>query len=228
MLAYYTEQFDTVELNNSFYHLPKKSSLESWRDSTPAAFCFAAKGSRFLTHMKKLKDPEQGLNRFLDAIEVLEQKLGPILFQLPPNWELDLERLANFVSFLPNGHRYAFEFRNLSWSVPETYDLLARHNNRVLHIPSRRNPFAHRSYGRFHLCAFARTGRKVSGELQQGRPGRMGGAHLELAARAEGDLCIFRQRSSGLRGGECSEPEGFDRPARRSLRLKQLTDLDRC
>jgi uncharacterized protein YecE (DUF72 family) len=128
MLAYYTEKFDTVELNNSFYHLPKKTSLESWRDSTPAGFCFAAKGSRFLTHMKKLKDPEQGLNRFLDAIEVLEHKLGPILFQLPPNWELDLERLANFVSFLPREHRYAFEFRNASWSVPETYDLLTRHN----------------------------------------------------------------------------------------------------
>jgi uncharacterized protein YecE (DUF72 family) len=128
MLAYYSENFDTVELNNSFYHLPKKSSLESWRDSTPTGFCFAVKGSRFLTHMKKLKDPEQGLNRFLDAIEVLEHKLGPILFQLPPNWELDLERLANFISFLPSEHRYAFEFRNSSWSVPEIYDLLARHN----------------------------------------------------------------------------------------------------
>jgi uncharacterized protein YecE (DUF72 family) len=128
MLAHYCERFDTVELNNSFYHLPKKSSLESWRDSTPAGFCFAAKGSRFLTHMKKLKDPEQGLARFLDAIEVLEHKLGPILFQLPPNWELDLQRLADFLSFLPKEHRYAFEFRNATWSVPQIYELLERHN----------------------------------------------------------------------------------------------------
>ncbi len=128
MLAYYCEKFDTVELNNSFYHLPKKNSLESWRDSTPKHFCFAAKGSRFLTHMKKLKDPEQGLARFFDAIGTLEHKLGPILFQLPPNWELDFERLATFLSFLPSEHRYAFEFRNATWSVPETYDLLARHN----------------------------------------------------------------------------------------------------
>jgi uncharacterized protein YecE (DUF72 family) len=128
MLACYAEKFDTVELNNSFYHLPKKSSLESWRDSTPAEFCFAAKGSRFLTHMKKLKDPEQGLARFLDCIEVLEDKLGPILFQLPPNWELDLERLATFLSFLPKQHRYAFEFRNASWNVAAMYDLLRRHN----------------------------------------------------------------------------------------------------
>jgi uncharacterized protein YecE (DUF72 family) len=128
MLAHYYEHFDTVELNNSFYHLPKKPALESWRDSTPPGFCFAAKGSRFLTHMKKLKDPEQGLERFLSAVEILQDKLGPILFQLPPNWELDWERLRNFIKYLPREHHYAFEFRNPSWSVPQTYELLARHN----------------------------------------------------------------------------------------------------
>lgn len=128
MLAYYTDLFDTVELNNSFYHLPKQSSLESWRDSTPEGFCFAAKGSRFLTHMKKLKDAEQGLRRFLDAVEVLQHKLGPILFQLPPNWQIDRERLADFLSLLPSEHRYAFEFRNATWDVPEIYELLTRHN----------------------------------------------------------------------------------------------------
>ena len=128
MLAHYCERFDTVELNNSFYHLPKKSSLENWRDSTPDGFCFAAKGSRFLTHMKKLNDAEQGLGRFLDAIEVLQHKLGPILFQLPPNWELDIERLTNFLALLPPHHRYAFEFRNATWNIRQTYDLLARYN----------------------------------------------------------------------------------------------------
>ena len=155
MLAYYRERFDTVELNNSFYHLPKKSSLESWRDSTPAGFCFAAKGSRFLTHMKKLKDPEQGLKKFLDAVEVLEHKLGPILFQLPPNWELDLDRLANFLSFLPREHRFAFEFRNATWSVPETYDLLARYNIAycVFHLAGMHSPIhvtADFAYVRLH------------------------------------------------------------------------------
>ncbi len=127
MLAHYYEQFDTVELNNTFYRLPTKSALESWRDSTPEGFCFAAKGSRFLTHMKKLKDPEQGLDRFFAAIDILDQKLGPILWQLPPNWELDIERLGHFLSALPKHHRYAFEFRNPTWSVQEIYDLLARH-----------------------------------------------------------------------------------------------------
>ncbi|HTU45943.1 MAG TPA: DUF72 domain-containing protein [Bryobacteraceae bacterium] len=128
MLAYYCERFDTVELNNSFYHLPKQPALESWRDSTPEGFCFAAKGSRFLTHMKKLKDPAQGLKRFFEAIDILGEKLGPILFQLPPKWELDLERLKTFVECLPSEHRYAFEFRNATWSVAQVYDLLASHN----------------------------------------------------------------------------------------------------
>jgi uncharacterized protein YecE (DUF72 family) len=128
MLAFYCEHFDTVELNNSFYRLPKTSAIESWRDATPEGFCFAAKGSRFLTHMKKLKDPEQGLERFIAVIEVLQHKLGPILFQLPPNWEIDLERLSNFIRCLPPHRRYAFEFRNPTWNMQSTYDLLANHN----------------------------------------------------------------------------------------------------
>ena len=128
MLAYYYERFDTVELNNSFYHLPKRPALEAWRDSTPAGFCFAVKGSRFLTHMKKLKDPEQGLRRFLDCVEILQDKLGPILFQLPPNWELDLERLAGFIAFLPPFHHYTFEFRNPTWNVDAVYEMLRASN----------------------------------------------------------------------------------------------------
>lgn len=142
MLAYYSERFDTVELNNSFYHLPKKPSLEAWRDSTPQDFLFAAKGSRFLTHMKKLKDAGPGLERFLDAIETLGAKLGPILFQLPPNWELDLDRLQTFLVLLPVHHRYAFEFRNASWSVRAVYDLLAQHKAAycAFHLAGKHSP----------------------------------------------------------------------------------------
>ncbi|MBV8865652.1 MAG: DUF72 domain-containing protein, partial [Acidobacteriaceae bacterium] len=122
-------RFDTVELNNSFYHLPQQSALERWHDSTPPNFCFAVKGSRFLTHMKKLKDAQAGVTKFLDAVEVLAEKLGPILFQLPPNWELDYERLRSFLEILPEYHRYAFEFRNASWEVQEIYDLLTRYRS---------------------------------------------------------------------------------------------------
>jgi uncharacterized protein YecE (DUF72 family) len=128
MLAYYYEKFDTVELNNSFYCLPRKPSLAAWRDSTPANFCFAVKGSRFLTHMKKLKDPEQGIMRFFDAVDVLGAKLGPVIFQLPPQWELNYDRLETFLKLLPREHRYAFEFRNPTWNVPPVLDLLIRNN----------------------------------------------------------------------------------------------------
>ncbi len=127
MLAHYIQHFDTVELNNTFYKLPAESSLLSWRDSTPPGFHFAVKGSRFLTHMKKLNNAEEGLRRFLDVVTVLDPKLGPILFQLPPNWTLDLDRLGAFLDLLPR-RRCAFEFRNDTWNTAQTYDLLAKHN----------------------------------------------------------------------------------------------------
>lgn len=128
MLAYYVERFDTVELNNSFYRLPPEGALANWRDSTPADFCFAVKGSRFLTHMKKLKDPEPGLDRFFQRADILGPKLGPILFQLPPHWALDLDRFQTFLRALPAQHRYAFEFRNATWDTAEVYRELTRYN----------------------------------------------------------------------------------------------------
>jgi uncharacterized protein YecE (DUF72 family) len=128
MLAHYIQRFDTVELNNTFYKLPAPASLLAWRTSTPPDFHFTVKGSRFLTHMKKLHNAQDGLKRFLDAVDVLESKLDVILFQLPPNWELNLDRLAAFLALLPPHRRCAFEFRNATWSTPQIYDLLARHN----------------------------------------------------------------------------------------------------
>jgi uncharacterized protein YecE (DUF72 family) len=128
MLEFYSGQFDTVELNNTFYRLPLESGLEQWRTGTPDKFCFAAKGSRFLTHMKKLKDPETGIARFFERVERLGPKLGPIVFQLPPFWDVDEERLANFLDALPSGHRYAFEFRNATWHTDAIYRLLRKHN----------------------------------------------------------------------------------------------------
>jgi uncharacterized protein YecE (DUF72 family) len=128
MLAHYIQHFDTVELNNTFYKLPAKTSLLTWRESTPPHFHFAVKGSRFLTHMKKLNNAEEGLNRFLESVDVLDPKLGPILFQLPPNWELNLDRLAAFLALLPRYRRCAFEFRNPTWNTPTIYELLAQHN----------------------------------------------------------------------------------------------------
>ncbi len=128
MLACYYEHFDTVEINNSFYKLPNVSTFESWREATPRRFCFAVKASRFITHMKKLSDPESALENLLPRAEVLKEKLGPILFQLPPHWGVNLERLEAFLEALPRRHRYAFEFREPSWHTERVYELLKRHN----------------------------------------------------------------------------------------------------
>ncbi len=128
MLEFYARHFDTVEINNSFYRLPSTETLESWRKGTPAGFCFAVKGSRFITHNKKLKDPQNALDNFLPRLKALGNKLGPILFQLPPSWKLNAERIEEFLSALPRRHQYAFEFRERSWHVPQVYEILRRHN----------------------------------------------------------------------------------------------------
>ncbi len=127
MLACYIQHFDTVELNNTFYRLPTRAALEGWYAQTPSNFCFAAKASRFLTHNKKLREPENALQNLLPLLEILKEKLGPILFQLPPKWKVNAERLEEFLQALPTNHRYAFEFRNPTWDAPEIYEILRRH-----------------------------------------------------------------------------------------------------
>src|SRR4051812_36589131 len=128
MLEFYAKQFNTVELNNTFYRLPLETGLEKWRTTTPDQFCFAVKGSRFITHMKKLKDPELAIERYFERVDLLGPKLGPIVFQLPPWWEVNAERLDAFLSALPKRRRYAFELRNPTWHTPEIRRILKRHN----------------------------------------------------------------------------------------------------
>ncbi|HEY7402759.1 MAG TPA: DUF72 domain-containing protein [Candidatus Angelobacter sp.] len=128
MLEYYTRHFDTLELNNSFYRLPTIDAFESWRDSTPKNFIFAVKASRFITHNKKLKDPENALENLLPRAEHLGRKLGPLLFQLPPRWKVNLQRLEALLEILPRQHRYAFEFRELSWMTADVNRVLQRFN----------------------------------------------------------------------------------------------------
>jgi len=127
MFQFYAQHFDTVEINNSFYHLPSAKTFDNWRDSSPPKFCFAVKASRFITHMKKLKDPKPSSEKFFLVADRLENKLGPILFQLPPRWKVNVERFAEFLESLPERHKYVFEFRDESWFVPEVYALMRRH-----------------------------------------------------------------------------------------------------
>jgi uncharacterized protein YecE (DUF72 family) len=128
MLKFYSQSFDTVELNNSFYRLPTEAAFDNWRQSVPANFVFAVKASRFLTHQKKLKDPESALEKLLPRASRLSNKLGPILFQLPPRWRVNADRLEALLEALPRDLRYAFEFRDLSWIQPDITKLLARFN----------------------------------------------------------------------------------------------------
>jgi uncharacterized protein YecE (DUF72 family) len=126
-LEHYVRHFDTVEINNSFYHLPLESTFEVWREQAPAEFLYAVKYSRYGTHMKKLRDPESHLERFLSRAEKLGSHLGPILVQLPPHWEVDPGRLDAFLEAAPKQHRWAVEFREKSWLCDEVYAVLEQH-----------------------------------------------------------------------------------------------------
>ena len=127
-LAHYATLLSSVELNASFYRLPTPSMLEGWRDKTPPGFVFALKGSRLISHLRRLADCAEDLERFLQATALLGKKRGPILFQLPPKFPADRMRLAAFLKLLPKSLRFAFEFRDPSWHSEETYALLGAHN----------------------------------------------------------------------------------------------------
>lgn len=114
-LRYFADRFETVELNNSFYHLPEASSFERWREETPDGFVVAVKMSRYLTHLKRLKDPDEPVALFMERASHLGPKLGPVLVQLPPRMKADPERLEAALDAFPQGVRVAVEFRDDSW-----------------------------------------------------------------------------------------------------------------
>ncbi|HEX6473837.1 MAG TPA: DUF72 domain-containing protein, partial [Candidatus Limnocylindria bacterium] len=114
-LEHYAAIFDTVELNNSFYRLPQADTFAAWARRTPDGFLFAVKASRYLTHLKRLRDPREPLDRLWSRAERLGDRLGPMLYQLPPRWHRDLDRLERFSAALPSRRRQAIEFRDPSW-----------------------------------------------------------------------------------------------------------------
>jgi uncharacterized protein YecE (DUF72 family) len=126
-LDYYASRFGTAEINTSFYHLPRAKTLATWRETVGRSFVFAVKASRYITHMKKLKDTGGAVSRFMKLMDNLGKTLGPVLFQLPPHWKVNPGRLREFLEALPRGPRYSLEFRDPTWFAPEIYDLLSRH-----------------------------------------------------------------------------------------------------
>jgi len=128
MLAYYSQRLKAVELNNTFYRLPKRETVESWKSQVPDNFRFSLKASQRITHFKRLKEAEDVTRYMLDTVTALDDRLGVVLFQLPPNMKKDIERLGPFLRVLPRDLNCAFEFRHPTWFDDEVLELLKRDN----------------------------------------------------------------------------------------------------
>lgn len=125
---HYTKHFDTVEVNYSFYRLPSEETFANWREQAPPGFVYAIKANRYITHLKHLKDAAEPLGRFLPRARRLGETLGPILWQLPPNWRANPERLRGFVGLLPSDLTHVFEFRDRRWFVDPIREILEQHS----------------------------------------------------------------------------------------------------
>jgi uncharacterized protein YecE (DUF72 family) len=174
-LEYYARRFDTVEVNATFYRLPTVKAVQGWVDQTPDDFVFAVKMSRYVTHVKRLRELTPSLELFYGRIEPLVRslKLGPVLWQLPPTFKRDDDRLADALERLPQG-RHAFEFRHPTWFVPEVMELLRSHAVALV-IGDR--PEVHRfqtldlttdwAFVRFHAGTRGRRGNYSESELRE-------------------------------------------------------------
>jgi uncharacterized protein YecE (DUF72 family) len=172
-LAYYAELFDTVEVNNTFYRLPRRESVAAWVAETPPGFLFAVKASRYLTHMKRLTDFGRGVERFYERVDPLVRspKMGPVLWQLPENFHRDDDRLGSALAGLPPG-RHCFEFRHPSWFREEVYGLLREHDAALVIGDHPERPFqtyeltADWTFIRFHYGSRGRGGKYSERELE--------------------------------------------------------------
>jgi uncharacterized protein YecE (DUF72 family) len=173
-LELYASLFRTVEINNTFYRLPRREAVDAWVKESPPGFLFAVKASRYLTHVKRLQDMGRGVERFYERIEPLlrSPKMGPVLWQLPPTFRRDDERLAAALAQLPAG-RHCFEFRHESWFSEETYELLRRHGAALVIGDHPQRPWqAHEltadwTFIRFHFGRRGRNGNYSERELEQ-------------------------------------------------------------
>ena len=173
-LEHYAQFFDTVEINATFYRLPRVEAVARWVEESPPGFLFAVKMSRYVTHVKRLKEVPPSIELFYSKIEPLARspKLGPVLWQLPANFHRDDERLAGALSALPRG-RHCFEFRHESWFVPEVYELLRSAGAALVIGDDPRRPFqtheltAEWTYLRFHHGSRGRRGNYSESELEE-------------------------------------------------------------
>ncbi|HZP60211.1 MAG TPA: DUF72 domain-containing protein [Opitutaceae bacterium] len=140
---FYVQRFPTVEINATFYRLPTPAMVRGWHKKAPAGFLFAVKGSRYITHVKRLAETEPALQEYFRLIDGLKTRLGPVLWQLPPSFRFSPEnhdRLAGFLDLLPDRHRHAVEFRHPSWLQPDVFALLKKHGAAHVWLSSQRMP----------------------------------------------------------------------------------------
>ncbi len=140
MLRYYGERLGAVEINNTFYRMPKTSVLESWADQVPSSFRFSIKASRKITHFKRLKDTADETGYLVSTLQALDDRLGVVLFQLPPNLKRDVERLEAFVDLLPASLPAAFEFRHESWRDEAAHEVLRSRGFALCHADTEDDP----------------------------------------------------------------------------------------
>jgi uncharacterized protein YecE (DUF72 family) len=204
-LEHYARHFDTVEVNSTFYRLPLRSSVARWVQQTPPGFLFSVKASRYLTHIKRLSDLEGGVRRFYERIEPLvdSRKLGPVLWQLPPTFRRDDDRLGRALEALPPG-RHAFEFRHASWFAEDVYALLRRHGAALVIAdrPEIKSFQAHQltadwTFVRFHYGSRGRRGNYSERELEQwARRLEEWSEHAEVFAYFNNDWEVFAVRNA--------------------------------
>jgi uncharacterized protein YecE (DUF72 family) len=185
-LGRYAEVFDTVEVNSTFYRLASRDAVARWVEDTPDDFVFAAKASRYLTHVRRLRDLRQGIARYYERIEPLVEsgKLGPVVWQLPPNFQRDDERLAGALAELPSG-RHCFEFRHESWFTQDVYDALGEHGAALVIGDHPRWPFQERKLTTDWTLVRLHHGRR-------GRRGNYSRSELETWARR---IAAWRSRA---------------------------------
>jgi len=163
MFPWYAREFNTVEINNSFYRLPEEKTFQRWKDLAPPRFIFAVKASRFITHIKRLKDARNSIDLLMSRVEPLGPALGPVLFQLPPRWKVNVERLPEFLSLLPKGPSFVIEFRDESWYTRQVYELLRRHNVALCIHDWREMPWPKQLTANFTYIRFHGSGSRYGG-----------------------------------------------------------------
>ncbi len=171
-LERYSEVFDTVEVNNTFYRLPTEKAVRAWVEKTPDDFCFTIKASRYLTHIKRLRETKKYAKNFYEPLKPLMKtpKMGPVLWQFPPNFERDDERIDSALKVLPKG-RHCFEFRHESWFTKDVYALLRKHDAALVIGDDPERPFTTReitaswTFVRLHRGERGRDGNYSYSEL---------------------------------------------------------------